>query len=531
MRYGSVCSGVEAASVAWHPLGWEGAFVSEVEKFPCAVLAHHWPKIPNLGDLTAPDFIDRAKACGPIDLLVGGTPCQAFSVAGLRKSLGDARGNLTLRYLEVLHGLAPRIFVWENVPGVLNTKDNAFGCFLAGAVGGDAPLLPFDPRAGWPSAGVATGPRYGVAWRVLDAQFFGVPQRRRRVFAVGYLGDWRRAASVLFEPNCVLGNPASGEEAREGAAGQAQGGAGYGGITHTLRAEHDASEDGTGRGAPIVIDRAAFNQGENAQYEARIEETETMPSLVGRGPHAIIAAHETGQGYWQEGDKAGTLRAEGENRPSRPSNIVAFFCKDSGQEAMEDIAPTLRAGNHDASHPNAGIPPAVCYDMRGNGSGSVVPTLTGDHASRPTDYTPVIFKPSHFTRGEDGAPSEVSPPLSAEADKGDQDPLVFESRFARNGRGAPEPVCPPLKAQSGETGKGDAAPIVKLGMAVRRLTPRECERLQGFPDDYTAIPWKRKLAPDGQRYRAMGNSMAVPVMRWLGERITQVDKYLKRDQK
>ena len=159
MRYGSVCSGVEAASLAWHPLGWEAAFYSEIEKFPSAVLTHHYPDTPNLGDMTADDFIERARATGPIDLLVGGTPCQSFSVAGLRKGLDDPRGNLALTFLQVLDGLRPDWVVWENVPGVLSSNEGRdFGAFLGGL-----------GQLG-----------YGWAYRVLDAQYFGVPQRRPR---------------------------------------------------------------------------------------------------------------------------------------------------------------------------------------------------------------------------------------------------------------------------------------------------------------------------------------------------------------
>lgn len=191
MRFGSVCSGIEAASVAWEPLGWKAAWFSEIEPFPSAVLAHHFPDVPNHGDMTAlPERILSGEVEAP-DLLCGGTPCQAFSVAGLRKSLDDDRGNLSLIFTEVadaidsvrtISGKQPAIIFWENVPGVLNTKDNAFGCFLGQLVGADSPLTPDSGR--WPCAGYVVGPKRKAAWRVLDAQYFGVPQRRRRVFVV-----------------------------------------------------------------------------------------------------------------------------------------------------------------------------------------------------------------------------------------------------------------------------------------------------------------------------------------------------------
>ena len=192
--YGSVCSGIEAATVAWEPLGWRPAFFAEIEPFPSAVLAHRHPAIPNLGDMTA---IDGRAWRGRIDVLVGGTPCQAFSVAGLRRSLDDKRGNLALRFVELADACQPGWIVWENVPGVLSTRDNAFGCFLGGLAGEDGPLEP--PGGKWADAGVVLGPARAVAWRVLDAQYFGLAQRRRRVFVVAGAGDRADPAQVLFE--------------------------------------------------------------------------------------------------------------------------------------------------------------------------------------------------------------------------------------------------------------------------------------------------------------------------------------------
>jgi DNA (cytosine-5)-methyltransferase 1 len=187
MIYGSVCSGIEAASVAWHPLGWEAAFVSEIDNFPRAVLAHHYPEVPLHGDFTTIKDGDYR----PINLLVGGTPCQSFSIAGLRGGLDDDRGNLALEYLRLADRLWPRWLVWENVPGVLSSNGGKdFGAILGGMV-----------ELG-----------YGIAYRVLDAQYFGLAQRRKRLFVIGYLGDWRRAAAVLFEPEGLSGNPAPSRE-------------------------------------------------------------------------------------------------------------------------------------------------------------------------------------------------------------------------------------------------------------------------------------------------------------------------------
>ena len=227
MKFGSVCSGVEAASLAFNPLGMQAAWFSEIEPFPCALLEQRFPNVPNLGDMTTlPARILSGEVEAP-DLFCGGTPCQAFSVAGLRRSLDDYRGNLSLVFCEIANAIdtirtqlrkRPVIVFWENVPGVLNTKDNAFGCFLAGLCGADAPLSPGAGR--WPNAGFVAGPKRRVAWRVLDAQYFGVPQRRRRVYVVASAstGGGTDPAKVLFEPPCVRRNSEAGGNAGEGSS-------------------------------------------------------------------------------------------------------------------------------------------------------------------------------------------------------------------------------------------------------------------------------------------------------------------------
>ena len=468
MRFGSLCSGIEAASVAWLPLGWECAWLAEIEPFPCAVLAHHYPETVNLGDLNSKsfyfsprnrawyddfDFEEKAKCLNPVDLICGGTPCQAFSVAGLRQSLDDERGNLTLRFVEIVNATDPRFVLWENVPGVLSTRDNAFGCLLAGLVGEDAPIVPTGGR--WTDAGVVDGPRRSLAWRILDAQYFGLAQRRRRVFVLaGRAGGRPHPAEVLFEPDRLPRHHPPGRGKGEDVAGTLKacarsGGwsnsvdhaaAGYMQVAHTLRGRgFDASEDGTGRGTPLVP--------------------------------------------------------------------VAFPAEMSGTQCAtaQDRAPALSVGHTTA----------IAFD-------------TTQITSAANYSTPVPGDPCH--------------PLAA----GAHPPAVaFESRFVRNGRGAPAEIVPPLKAQSGQTGKGDAAPLVALtagdrgisvdqacagmiqpaGPQVRRLTPRECERLQGFPDDYTLVPYHGKPAedcPDGPRYKGLGNSWAVNVARWIGERINKM---------
>jgi len=209
MNYLSVCSGIEAASCAWHPLGFKPVAFAEIEKFPSAVLAHHFPNTPNLGDMTK--FHEwPAFESTPINILVGGTPCQAFSVAGLREGLNDPRGNLTLTFLGVAARYRPKYLVWENVPGVLSDRTNAFGQFLAGLA-----------QLG-----------YGWAYRLLDAQFFGLAQRRKRVFVVAYLGDWTRAAEILSLGDGLFGDTAPSRETRQDVTGtlsaRSEGGGGLG---------------------------------------------------------------------------------------------------------------------------------------------------------------------------------------------------------------------------------------------------------------------------------------------------------------
>ena len=225
MRFGSVCSGIEAASVAFEPLGWQAAWFSEIEPFPSAVLAHHYPGVPNLGDMTK---IAQRIASGDVeapDMLCGGTPCQAFSVAGLRQSLSDERGNLSLVFCEladaidhsrIQRGDEPCVVFWENVPGVLNTKDNAFGCFL-GALAGESDVL-VPPGGKWANAGAVLGPKRAIAWRVLDAQYFGLAQRRKRVFVIASARPKFDPAAVLFEFDGVRRDSAPRREAREGTA-------------------------------------------------------------------------------------------------------------------------------------------------------------------------------------------------------------------------------------------------------------------------------------------------------------------------
>ncbi len=367
MCFGSVCSGIEAASVAWEPLGMSPVWFSEIEKFPGEVLRYHWPYVPNLGDMTKiPALFAENKAEAP-DILVGGTPCQAFSIAGLRNGLGDERGQLTLSFVELANvidsvraanGEQPAIIVWENVPGTLSSKDNAFGCFLAGLAGEDEPLQPSGKK--WTNAGYVSGPQRSIAWRVLDAQYFGVAQRRRRVFVVASARADFCPATVLFEPDSVR------------------------------------------------------------RYSEPCETAEKAVTTHAGG-RAVIGSH------W-----------------------------DSGLNPH----PTLNQSHNTGG---IGMSNQEIFSQRGSGLVSTYRLLSfGEYRT-----------------------DDISSTLSARDDK-------------------------------------SATDLITTQDAVRRLTPIECERLQGFPDNHTQIPWNGKTAencPDGHRYRAIGNSMAVPVMAWIGKRI------------
>lgn len=466
MRYGSACSGIEAATLAWAPLGWQAQWFSEIDAFASAVLAHHYPEVPNLGDLTKIHRRQEFKDA-PIDLLVGGTPCQSFSVAGLRRGLADPRGNLALEFLRLVDLARPRWVVWENVPGVLSQDGGrAFGTFL-GALG----------QLG-----------YGWAYRVLDAQYFGLAQRRKRVFVIGHSGgQWARAAAVLFDAASLSGDPPPSREAGESATPplahslRAQSQLAHRDdqdnlVTHALRGEgFDASEDGTGRGTPLVV---ADGQ------DARIASCLTSREHKG-ADSSLTTTLVTSVDYRNGllGEIAGTIEAA-QAKGNRGHGVLAFSSKDHGQDAG-DLSPTIRAGT--GRHANSGVPPAIAFHARQDpDSGPVTHPLDTD------GYSIGMLLP-----GSDGT-------LTA----GEFTDLASSLR-----------TKPPGSIENSTT------TACMSGGYVRRLTPRECERLQGIADDYTKIPLgkRRKPAKDSSRYRTIGNSMAVPVMHWIGERIALVD--------
>lgn len=370
MKYISFCSGIEAATKAWESLGWEPVAFCEIDRFPSLVLAYHYPNVPNLGDFTKVDWSQWSA-----DVCVGGTPCQAFSVAGLRKSLSDDRGNLSLEFIRAVNIIRPRYVVWENVPGVLSTADNAFGCFLAALVGCEEPIV-FEQ--GWPNAGVVDGPERRCAWRVLDAQYFGLAQRRKRVFVVASSGDGPHPAEILFEWEGMRRDSPPSREAGQGSA----------------------------RGVEIGPSGGGF--------------TDINPTL-------------------DAGCKDGPIR-------NQLAGAVAMCLNAGGMNRIDAESETLVTVG------------ALCANMG-----------QGNQFAASGQFVTHSLRADGFDASEDG------------------------------------------------TGRGTPLVPVLADFAVRRLTPRECERLQGFSDDFTAIPG----AADRPRYKALGNSFAVPVVAWIGRRIKE----------
>jgi DNA (cytosine-5)-methyltransferase 1 len=487
MRFGSVCSGIEAASVAWHPLGWEAAWLSEIEPFPSAVLAHHYPDVPNLGDMTAlPERILSGEVEAP-DVFCGGTPCQAFSVAGLRNSLDDARGNLSLTFVGIANAIDhvrsvrsddPAIIFWENVPGVLSTKDNAFGCFLGALAGEDDPVT--CPDGKWPTAGVVVGQKRTVAWRVLDAQYFGVAQRRRRVFVVASARDDFDPAAVLFEFNGVRRDTAPSREARqETSTGPASG--------------LDVSHTGT-----LTAGFGKLGAPEIDAYTAIPVISPCLETQAGgfRQPctQAYVAQPVVVHGT-QDPCVSDIAFAQGRNNGGENVLMQPITFGMDG-DFMGDVAGTItnREGNiSDTAH-------AVMQP---------IPIDTMNHVGRGDNHSSGDFKP--------GAPSYT---LTKKHSHAVAQPIDF-----RNLRYHEGDVSGTMQSKSTGGYSLNYETGVQQNMAVRRLTPVECERLQGFPDGYTNIPWRKKPeSPDGPRYKALGNSWAVPVVAWIGKRINEAVK-------
>ncbi|EDW6055573.1 Dam family site-specific DNA-(adenine-N6)-methyltransferase [Salmonella enterica subsp. enterica] len=464
MRYGSVCSGIEAASIAWESLGWQPAWFAEIEAFPSAVLANHWPNVTNLGDMTGIAAAVRVGDAEAPDVLVGGTPCQAFSIAGLRNGLADKRGQLTLSYVELANAIDDKrrergeeeaIIVWENVPGVLSSKDNAFGCFLAGLAGESCELQPAGGK--WTHAGCVSGPERIIAWRVLDAQFFGVAQRRKRVFVVASARKGFDPAEVLFELNSVRRDTPPCREPQTAVTADAGNGAEGGSHWDNPANPHPTLNQSNNIGGIGASNQEIFAQ---------------------RGAGIVGAYRMTAFGEYSGDGTASTVKArdykDATDLAVTYSNISRTLLSKSNDSTAEDLETYAIHGTQD---------PDTNHEL--------AHTLGRNHGQE----NAIITEPYTIAiRGrEEGSTVEVRNDGTANA---------------------------LLTPDGGRAGMGVGA--VGWGMQVRRLTPVECERLQGFPDNHTLIPWRGKDAadcPDGPRYKAIGNSMAVPVMRWIGERI------------
>lgn len=507
MRYLSLFSGIEAATMAWHDLGWEPVAFSEIEQFPCAVLTHHYPDIPNLGDVTKITE-EQIKALGNIDLVVFGSPCTDLSIAGKRLGFKDAEGNETrsglfttairiIRWARKHNGC--RFALWENVPGAFSSNKGADFAQVVGEMAGlrDVAI----PKNGWGTEGAAVGDNGMLEWACLDAQWFGLAQRRKRVFALVDFGDWVSRPPILLERHSLRGNtPPSREAGQE--------------VTHDVApcltsSGRGVERAGDTRARPVV---ACFGGGNTSgQIDAsptlnahgvRLDfESECFAIQAGAlkeniniGPggmgiqegiaytlearaevQAIAVYHSTGAGYWQEG--CGTLRARPQDSHE---NLIAFSCKDHGADAGS-ISPTLRSMNSANSNQNAGGQVAIAFPER----------LSG------TQYA---------------STEDLSPSLCA------KNPMAVSFRACGQDGFSPDVVTPPILSSEGG---GAGVPSIQKGMVVRRLLPVECERLQGFPSGYTDVPYRGKPAADGPRYKSLGNSMAVPVMRYIGEQINK----------
>lgn len=471
MRYLSVCSGIEAASVAWESLGWTPVAFAEIERFPSQVLAHHFPGVPNLGDMTK--FREWDIDRGAVNLIVGGTPCQSFSVAGLRKGLEDPRGNLALAFIGMVDHYRPEWVIWENVPGVLSSSGGRdFGSFL----------------------GALASIGYGFAYRVLDAQYFGVPQRRRRVFVVAHSsGDSRRAAEVLFEPESLRGNPPkSRAEGKETSYSFAAGlGIGSAKVTGTL-----CALDGPNGVSDQYAHEAKLIVMADGQSNAAISTNEIAPTLNSSVENPIVAYNRV---------------------ITETSHCVLASGGQRNDPHTETMVPVMYSVREDAK---ANTFSAVKSEVA-NCVQSTQPATTSHHA---INYVVQAF--NHQTGGDMRG---IDPRPTAQLQRQQQTAVMipahtFKIRGLGHYTGTNGGIAKPGTGGSGYMGQDEKAYTIATsqdqhlmqGMAVRRLTPTECERLQGFPDGWTDI---LPTTPDGPRYKAIGNSMAVPVMRWIGSRI------------
>ncbi len=518
---------MEAATVAWHPLGWTPLAFSEIEPFPKALLQHKYPNIPNYGDLTK--FDEWPLPVGNVDLVVGGTPCQAWSVAGKRLGLDDPRGRVALAYAGLIEKHRPRWIVWENVPGVYSAGKPG-GADFAAFVGALAKL------------------GYSIAYRTLNAEYFGVPQRRRRCILVGYLGDWRPAAAVLFESESLCRDIEKGRKARKGIASNPQGGA------------------GPGVGIPLAIQGTLIGRSENAgpggvgasvggpMYTLTVTDVHAVgvPQPIPIQDGRDMDKKQNGLGVGQPGDPSYTIDTTGAQAAAIPFRFAERASTDQDDETWVEAntANTLNLfdlGDTRTTHAIVEPVKPFCADVAPTITSSGPPfSRTGNERTEAEALVvqpqPIAFQPGNLMRRAGSDPStEVFP--TVKCDTGDQSPHVampvvpldgmnLLSRLGKCGDNHSiqnfTPGDPSFTLKKGGTQHGVLTP-----MAVRRLTAEECEALQGFPKGYSKIPWKGKPAdqcPDGPRYKACGNSMAVPVMAWVGQRIALVDKLISESQ-
>ena len=500
MKYLSVCSGIEAASVAWEKLGWKPLAFSEIEPFPSAVLKHHWPEVPNLGDMTK---YESWKFAEPVDVLVGGTPCQAFSVAGVRGGLDDPRGGLTLTYVKMADHFNPKWVIWENVPGVLSSKDNAFGCFLGSLSGEECELKPSGKK--WSDSGCVYGPKRSVAWRCFDAQYFGLAQRRKRVFVVACAPDQGDPSALLFEFEGLRRDIAPSRKAGEGTSSEAEGGfdascigaldteCGAGKLTHqSVKAGHIVPSYWNDPTLPCdtLLARDYKGMGNQDLTTGRLLVSEAIP------------IHDQATRYsGKHGDKSdGKGNGLGIGKPGDP-------------------CPTLTKGDKHAvlyeNHPNDSrvtgpleVAPS-CVSRYGTGGGNV--PLVEERLVGQVDWR---------TAHADDA--KVSQTLKTDLAHQSGPCLAFDAYNQ-----SVSDVSQSLSSAASDINHTGGVLDTRVRSAVRRIMPTECEKLQGFPVNHTRIPWRNKSAedcPDGPRYKALGNSMAVPCMQWIGNRI---DQYMK----
>lgn len=481
LSVGSVCSGIGAPECAWQDMGWRFVWQAEIEDAPSAVLRHHFPGVPNLGDMTLLAGRVRSGEIEAPDVLVGGTPCQDFSVAGLRAGLAGDRGNLALAFVELANAIdavrradgRPAAFIlWENVPGVFSDDDNAFGAILGGLVGSER-AVPAGPDGGWDSAGVVDGPDRCAAWRVLDAQHFGVAQRRRRVFVLarGGADRWACADALLPLIQGMHWHPAPRRVAGEE-------------IAPTPAARTNGSG---GLGADFDLDGGLIASTLQAGGHANNPLDETL-----------VVCNETGIGEWHEAEIAGTIRSGNANGNggARQSTLIAFNAREDC-DFSGDIAGPLSASSPQAK---AIASAPFTFDwQKGN------------------DVT--NKRPSTMNIAED-----ISLTLSTT-----RVPAVSVALRGREGGGAIElgdDLAFTLRASSGGGDKPHVLTRIadSVRWCVRRLMPIECERLQGFPDGWTDVPAPGRNASlaDSPRYKALGNSMAVPVLHYIGQQMAAV---------